>query len=509
MDISNLEHEAEHKAEGMSDSLKIATLLGTLGLTGLVAYWCRDGGPLDGKKKASGSIAFPYDTPTYPIGSPAWYDWISKHRAQGLSVGVTGKTTTPTQVYRGSNASIFQIAGSVIGTLSAGSTVTYLGEAPVERADFTDSVTGIQTLDSWISRSAVMGSHSTTAAQVFNGVSGQLIGTLSPGSGVSRKRSFSRASVSDSVTGIQTPDVWIANDAVQWPASQDDVGSDVTGGMTGGAPDFDETAIQAAPEYTSWHARWGERFWERPEWRTQFGERFRRFDETAIRSAPEYASWHARWGERFWERPEWRTQFGERFRHDERRGDERRGDDQRRGDVRGDQRRGDVRGDVRGDERRGDVRGDEQRRGDERRDGAADTSAYHHGQAWAASQTAETASRTAMQSGSTMHHQTAATSHQYAASSHQAAAAALQAPAATAPSTGRPATLSPMADKLSLAPLIASHQAAATSHQAAAQEHTAAAQAPQGSASATSHAATAVSHAATATQHAASAHRAG
>jgi|SRR5271166_140067 len=46
---------AEHKAEGMSDGMKIAAIVGTLGLTGLVAYWCRDGGPLGGSsKKASG-----------------------------------------------------------------------------------------------------------------------------------------------------------------------------------------------------------------------------------------------------------------------------------------------------------------------------------------------------------------------------------------------------------------------------------------------------------------------
>jgi hypothetical protein len=55
MNMTTYEEEAEKKAEGMSDGMKIAALVGTLGLTGLVAYWCRDGGPLGGaSKKASG-----------------------------------------------------------------------------------------------------------------------------------------------------------------------------------------------------------------------------------------------------------------------------------------------------------------------------------------------------------------------------------------------------------------------------------------------------------------------
>jgi hypothetical protein len=481
-----------NKTEGMSDGMKIAALVGTLGLTGLVAYWCRDGGPLGGTKKASGSIAFPYETPTYPIGSEAWYAWMAQHRAQGLSVGATGTTTAASMVYHGGTAlpsagqaaastvlSVLtlglsggphgHLAGSAIGILSAGSAVSYLGDAPVERADFTDSVTGIRTSNSWISRDAVAQDRTMTATSVFNGTTGAVVGTLSAGSSVSNKRSFFRADVTDAVTGIQTPDVWIAYDVVQWSG---DTGGFVGGGGAGGplisVEDVDEGAVQAAPEYASWHARWGDHFWERPEWRTQFGERFRRFDQGALQAAPEYNSWRQQYGERFWERPEWRAQYGDRFQHAS--------------------------------------------------SASADANAYHHGQAWAASQTAEAASRTALQSGSVMHHQAAATSHQYAAASHQAAAAALQAshpaagkppmpghPDAGHPDAGHPsATLTAAADKF--APLIASHQAAAASHQAAAQEHTAAAKAPPGSTVAVQHATTAVSHAAMATQHAAAAH---
>ena len=265
------------------------------------------------------------------------------------------------------------------------------------------------------------------------------------------------------------------------------------------ADDFDQAAIQAAPEYQTWHAQLGDRFWERPEWRTHYGERFRRLDETAIHGAPEYNSWRAQWGDHFWQRPEWRAQFSQRFQP----------------------------------RNTGHETGHEQAHSGHPGQVASD---YHHGQAWAASQAAENASRTAAQSGNAMSHQTAAAAHQYAASSHQAAAQA----AATAPMpthlggvdgnvdkhgvsstpsssssssahtgvTAPPMHLGGVDGNVERNAIIASHQNAAASHQAAAQEHTAASQAPPGSATATAHATAAVGHATMATQHASAAHQA-
>jgi len=51
--MDSIIEETEHKAEGMSDIVKLGILAGTLGLTGLVAYSLREGGYL-AKKMAKG-----------------------------------------------------------------------------------------------------------------------------------------------------------------------------------------------------------------------------------------------------------------------------------------------------------------------------------------------------------------------------------------------------------------------------------------------------------------------
>jgi hypothetical protein len=186
----------------------------------------------------------------HPVDVPGEPD----RRAQGpLSVGATGTTIDQNTVYHGPPTSglaalgtVFgsNVPGSSIGTLSRGSKVSYLGDAGVLRADFLDSVTGIPTPDSWIARDAVSGNRTIRAADVFNGTSGSKIGNLSAGSSVSRIRSFDRASVTDAVTGISTPNVWIFDGVVRW--SGQPAPSGVLGGTsTAGASQQTQAVLKA------------------------------------------------------------------------------------------------------------------------------------------------------------------------------------------------------------------------------------------------------------------------
>jgi len=504
--------------EGMSHLTKIGLIAGALGFTGLLAYWCREGGPLGGAKKASGPRAFPYATPTFPIGSAAWYDWMSQHRAQGSVIPGT-------------------LTHATTGWVTPGVSETAVGAAPTYAVG-----THIHN-DDYPPREAQLGSWKN---------------------GNWRRVHVTGMGPNDPFSWFWIPDHYFRESIVA--------------GLAVDPEDFDQVLIQAAPEYASWRAQWGETFWERPEWITQFGSRFWRIDEEDLQAAPEYASWHAEWGDNFWERPEWRNQFGSRFWHVSesavRSAPEyaswhaKWGDNfWKRPDWKA-QYGGQFRGPA-AISRSGVSAG---RRGSE-----GSSSDYHESQSWAATQAAEAASRKAAQSGSAQDHQTAANSHQYAASSHQAAVSALESehsrtgsqahspehapksgsahptsttstpPTAselpTTPATGTivpqkpssstgsptvpgsnpliPSPTSPTAPEhpsqggagsgsSGSNPLIpaavASHQAAAASHEAAAQAHTSASKLPPGSPAATQHAANALTHATTATQHAAAAH---
>ena len=90
--MDSIFEDAEHKSgmSGLSNTIKLAVIAGTLGATGIVSYMCRDGGTIDkALKKASGpndSVdgAQPGGWPN-TSGGGHYMDWHAHHKREDFA----------------------------------------------------------------------------------------------------------------------------------------------------------------------------------------------------------------------------------------------------------------------------------------------------------------------------------------------------------------------------------------------------------------------------------------
>ena len=87
--MDSIIEETEHKAEGMSDIVKLSILAGTLGLTGILAYALRKDGPIDMTMKGWSAGVSKWETehgvkaPWKTSSGPAWSGVDSVHLQAG------------------------------------------------------------------------------------------------------------------------------------------------------------------------------------------------------------------------------------------------------------------------------------------------------------------------------------------------------------------------------------------------------------------------------------------